>query len=114
MLQLHAHNKTTYENLVKLYESHDRVAVVQPTGTGKSFIMLQLISDNRDKRFIVISPSVYIFSQIEIHAENNGVDIRNVEFITLSKLSQMTDTEIIALDCDYIIFDEFHRCGAIE
>lgn len=49
MVHLYEHNKTTYENIVKLYEEHDRVAYVQPTGTDKSFIMLKLIEDNPEK-----------------------------------------------------------------
>ncbi len=39
MLRLHKHNKETYERLTQLFASNERVAVVQPTGTGKSFII---------------------------------------------------------------------------
>ena len=114
MLRLHKHNKETYERLTQLFVSNQRVAVVQPTGTGKSFIILKLISDNIDKKFIVLSPSVYIEKQIRVHAESNGIDLKNVAFITYIKLSQLSDSEINLLNCDYIVLDEFHRCGAIE
>ena len=83
MLRLHKHNKETYERLTQLFVCNDRVAVVQPTGTGKSFIILKLISDNVDKKFLVLSPSVYIVKQIQTHAENNNISLDNVDFITI-------------------------------
>ncbi|MBR1443289.1 MAG: Helicase associated domain protein [Firmicutes bacterium] len=114
MLRLHKHNKETYERLTQLFACNKRVAVVQPTGTGKSFIILKLISDNADKRFLILSPSVYIAKQIETHAADNKISLDNVEFLTYMKLAQYSKDEITALDCDYIILDEFHRCGAVE
>ncbi len=45
MLKLHKHNEETYKNLNELFKTNDRVAVVQPTGTGKSVIILKLIED---------------------------------------------------------------------
>ena len=111
---LHPHNKTTYSNILRLFRTTNRVAAVQPTGTGKSFLMLQLIGDNKDKHFLIFSPSSYIFSQIKTHAENNGVIIENCDFITYSRLSMMTEEELAKLSADYIILDEFHRCGAVE
>ncbi|MBQ7674695.1 MAG: Helicase associated domain protein [Alphaproteobacteria bacterium] len=114
MLRLHKHNKETYERLTRLFAFNDRVAVVQPTGTGKSFIILKLIADNADKRFLVLSPSVYIFKQIETHADESRLKLNNVEFLTYMKLANMNEEEIKALRCDYIVLDEFHRCGAAE
>lgn len=43
---LHKHNRETYQNMVELFQEHNRVAAVWPTGTGKSFLILQLIADN--------------------------------------------------------------------
>ena len=114
MLRLHKHNRETYERLTQLFACNDRVAVVQPTGTGKSFIILKLISDNKDKKFLVLSPSVYIVKQIQTHAEDSKISLGNVEFITYTKLAMYGNPEIEGLDCDYIILDEFHRCGAVE
>ena len=114
MLRLHKHNKETYERLTQLFAFNKRVAVVQPTGTGKSFIILKLISDNMDKKFLVLSPSVYIFKQIETHADESRLKLNNVEFLTYMKLANMSEEEIGGIDCDYIVLDEFHRCGAVE
>ena len=109
MLKLHKHNEETYKNLTELFKTNDRVAVVQPTGTGKSFIILKLIEDEPGRLFVVLSPSVYIVKQIKLHAKDSGISLKNVKFITYTKLAQYSEAEISALSCDYIILDEFHR-----
>lgn len=114
MLPLHPHNQKTFERLCRLFEDHDRAAVVQPTGTGKSFVILRLIEDKADKRFAVCSPSAYIFSQIKAHAEKYGICLDNCEFVTYTKLSQTDTEELKDKDFNFVVLDEFHRCGAVE
>lgn len=114
MLQLHSHNKATYTNLTQIFETESRAAVIQPTGTGKSFIILKLIEDNQDKKFAVCSPSAYIFDQLMTHAEKFNVVMDNCEFFTYTKLSQMAENDLEKDNFNYIILDEFHRCGAKE
>lgn len=111
---LHKHNLETYRNLVDMFQKYNRVAVVQPTGTGKSFLMLQLIADNSDKQFLIASPSTYIFSQIQTHAENYQISLDNCSYMTYAKLASLDENTFPSLDCDYIILDEIHRCGATE
>lgn len=111
---LHKHNLETYENIKKLFCEHNRVVAVQPTGTGKSFLILQLIADNHDKSFLIVSPSMYIYIQLQIHADKYSINMENCNFVTFSKLSKMTESELLELDADYIVLDEFHRCGAVE
>ncbi|MBR1864463.1 MAG: hypothetical protein IJ806_10290 [Ruminococcus sp.] len=79
---LHKHNSETYANMVRLFETEQRVAAVQPTGTGKSYLIMQLIADNADKRFAVCSPSTYIFGQMQSIADENGISLDNTEFVT--------------------------------
>ncbi len=86
MIELYKHNMKIYKNLINLFNNHSRVACVQPTGTGQSFIMLKLIEDHPDKKFLITSPSVYIFEQIKTHAVETGVDISNCEFCTYQKI----------------------------
>lgn len=57
-VELLDHNINTYKKLVELLGTNNRVAIVQPTGTGKSFIFLKLIEDNPDKKFLIAAPSV--------------------------------------------------------
>ena len=114
MVELYEHNKRTYQNLTELFKTHDRVACVQPTGTGKSFIMLKLIEDNPDKKFLVTSPSIYIFEQIKTHAMESGVDISNCEFCTYQKIIYISEADVESIEADYILLDEFHRLGSPE
>lgn len=46
MLELYEHNEETYERIVNFFHKKQKVACVQPTGTGKSYIVLKLIEDN--------------------------------------------------------------------
>ena len=111
---LRAHNKPTYDNMSELFDKHNRIAAVQPTGTGKSYLIMQLVSDNAAKHFVICSPSVYIFSQLQAIAKKYDISLENVTFVTYTKLSQMTGRDMIDLYADFIVLDEFHRCGAVE
>lgn len=115
-VELLEHNIKTYKKLVELLGTNNRVAIVQPTGTGKSFIFLKLIEENPEKKFLIAAPSVYIFNQILVHQKNQGVSFNNIKYATYSKLMDMNSDRMKPEfgDLDYIILDEFHRCGAIE
>ena len=52
MVGLFGHNQKIYENIHRMYnEGIQRVAVVQPTGSGKSLLMAKLVEDNSDSRY---------------------------------------------------------------
>ena len=58
---LFAHNQKAYQSVEAMLARTGKVAVVHPTGTGKSFIAFKLIEDNPNKTFLWLSPSEYIF-----------------------------------------------------
>ena len=91
-----------------------RAAVVHPTGTGKSFIGFKLCEDNPEKVVCWLSPSEYIFkTQLEnLSASANGFVPQNIKFFTYARLMNATDEEISEITPDFIVLDEFHRCGA--
>lgn len=97
-----------------MLQSRGRAAIIHPTGTGKSFIAFKLCEDNPDKKILWLSPSEYIFkTQIEnLKAVSDGYCPQNIAFYTYAKLTFMSDEEISAITPDYIVLDEFHRCGA--
>ena len=116
-VELFKHNAVAYDKVTKMFETENRVAVVHPTGCGKSFISLKWLEENRDKRAVFLAPTVSILRQITKHIESCGMSMKDFPFLkryTYSKLSRMTDEEISKLDVDMIILDEFHRCGASE
>lgn len=112
-IELFAHNQTAYEAAAAMLAETGKAAVVHPTGTGKSFIGFKLCEDNADKRVCWLSPSEYIFrTQLENLATSGAVVPENITFLTYAKLMLTDETELAEIRPDYIILDEFHRCGA--
>ncbi len=114
MIDLFPHNLTAYESAVEMLSETGKAAIIHPTGTGKSFIAFKLCEDSEDKRVLWLSPSEYIFkTQIEnLKVVSCGYAPKNIIFYTYAKLMYMDDGEISQIKPDYIILDEFHRCGA--
>lgn len=113
-ISLFKHNAEAYDAALLMLAETGKAAVVHPTGTGKSFIGFKLCEDNPDKSICWLSPSEYIFkTQLEnLQSASNGYEPENVRFFTYAKLMLMSKAEIASISPDYIILDEFHRCGA--
>lgn len=118
-LELFEHNQRAYESADYLMNLEGKAAVIHPTGTGKSFIAFKLAEQHGDKRIVWMAPSEYIYqTQVEnlkkvVSEEESEEILSPVNFVTYSKL-MMNEEMIEALKPDYIILDEFHRCGAPE
>lgn len=112
-IELFEHNQTAYEAAVAMLAETGKAAVIHPTGTGKSFIGFKLCVDNPEKNICWISPSEYIFrTQLE-NLQKTGAEIpQNIKFFTYAKLTYMSDNELEKICPDFVILDEFHRCGA--
>ena len=112
-IKLFEHNETAYISAIQMLTETGKAAVIHPTGTGKSFIAFKLCYDNADKKICWLSPGEYIFkTQCENLAAAGSAVPRNIAFFTYAKLMLMTDAELEEIKPDYIILDEFHRCGA--
>lgn len=108
-IKLYPHNQETYNRIQEMWKTTNRVAAIQATGTGKSFLILKCLFDLPNENKVVLAPTEYIFGQLIEHSDEV---IPNVQFITYSKMANMTDEEIEVLNPSLIVFDEFHRCGA--
>ena len=113
-ITLFDHNRIAYEAAVSLLAETGKAAIVHPTGTGKSFIAFKLCEDSPESRICWLSPSAYIYeTQLEnLKSATDGWQPENVTFLTYAKLMGMADEEVAELQPDYIVLDEFHRCGA--
>lgn len=109
-IELFAHNDIAYSKLISQLNVADKACVIQPTGTGKSLILAKFISDRPNSNFVYLSPSKFIFKEVNKHLINSN----NIKFITFHKLINLTVKEIQHLNPDFIIVDEFHRCGGEE
>ena len=113
-LQLFEHNRAAFNAALEMLSDTGKAAVVHPTGTGKSYIGFKLCEQFPDKNICWLSPSEYIYkTQLEnLKEDSDGWQPENVKFFTYAKLMLMTDSELAEIKPDYIILDEFHRCGA--
>ena len=138
-IELYEHNQTAYQAALDMLKNTGKAAIIHPTGTGKSFIGFKLCEDFPEKMVCWLSPSEYIFrTQVENLAAsietnetltdgaenyatrnaqtladtNNGNGFENIRFYTYAKLMSMTEEELQEIRPDYIVLDEFHRCGA--
>ena len=113
-ISLFMHNQTAYEAAMAMLSKTGKAAVIHPTGTGKSFIGFKLCEEHPKASVCWLSPSEYIFkTQIEnLKAVTGGYMPENIQFYTYAKLMNLTEDELSELRPDYIILDEFHRCGA--
>lgn len=112
-IALFKHNQDAYTAALQMLQTTGKAAVIHPTGTGKSFIAFKLCEDHPEKTICWLSPSSYIFrTQLENLQKAGGSNLENIQFFTYARLINMTQDEIAAIQPDYIILDEFHRCGA--
>lgn len=112
---LKPHNKDTYKKMQEILKTNNKTCIIQPTGSGKSYLILRLIEDyamhNRD--IIVIEPQKYIFEQLQKKMKKYGLPSNNVKFITYSALGKLDNEKIQEYDSPKLVLvDEMHRAGA--
>ena len=116
-IRLKPHNVETYQKVTDKLKESNKVAVIHPTGTGKMYIALKLLEENKGKKAIYVAPSNPILHDVKKNIFAEGMtmeDFPQLKRITYQKLARLTDEEIQELDADIIILDEFHHCGAPE
>ena len=112
-MELFEHNRIAYESAAKMLEERGRAAVIHPTGTGKSFIAFRLCEEHPSSRICWLSPSEYIYrTQADNLVHAGGKAPENVDFYTYARLMLLSDAELKSIRPEYIVLDEFHRCGA--
>lgn len=115
MINLYKHNLETYEKIKNIIQSNNKTCIIQPTGLGKSYLILKLIEDYAEngRDIIVIEPQKYIFEQLQKKIKKYELPKDNVKFISYSALSKLNNEKIQ----DYqspklVLIDEMHRAGA--
>ena len=113
-ISLFEHNQTAFDSSVELLDQTGKAAIIHPTGSGKSYIAFKLCEQNPNKTVCWLSPSEYIFeTQLEnLKADTKGWIPENISFFSYTKLMIMSEDEMQELQPDFIVIDEFHRCGA--
>lgn len=114
-IELFPHNELAYKKLVEYLKNHQLASIDHATGTGKSFIILKYLYENRNKRILYLSPTYAINNQLV----NNHMDDLGISLDDFNCFDTMIYRNILKLDMDaliqkydIIIPDEYHRCGA--
>ena len=118
---LYKHNAVAYEKVKETMQSNDRTCIIHATGTGKSFIALQLMMDyleaSPNNHIYYITPLNGIKEQINEHINALGLPqeiFNNIEFVTYQALTTKSRNELESLNIDMLVVDEFHHLGARE
>lgn len=111
-LGLYEHNLQAYKKVKSAFTKDNVVGIVHATGTGKSYIGLQLAYDNKNKKTIYVVPSLSIVEHLQKILAKTNVFLPNLEFQTYQSFVNLSKEEMASIPCDLLILDEFHHLGA--
>lgn len=114
---LNEYNVETYNNITNIFKTENRCAVVQPTGTGKSYIMMKLLYDYIDTWKIVIAPSRDFLDSLERKKYWTNEKTLTLTYALIGINSENLDdilktNGINKEDVGLIVIDEMHRAAA--
>lgn len=103
-MELYGHNLPTYKELCGKLMENNKCALIQATGTGKSFILMMLLGTVfKGLRVVYAVPNIAIAQSIQLYDE---WEFDNVEFVTYTGLKKVEG------HIDLLVLDELHRAGA--
>nr|DAY20431.1 MAG TPA: Chromatin remodeling complex ATPase [Caudoviricetes sp.] len=105
MIELLEHNKPTYADLCEKMEKHNKVALVQATGTGKSYIIGKYLEEHKGKTLILV-PTNAIGNQWEKLMAETDCDVM---IDTYQGMAAHIEDES---GYDIVIADEMHHLGS--
>ena len=108
-VRLHSHNQTTFDSAIESLHEGSRVACIQATGTGKSYVIAKTMNEFSDGKKLVIAPSHHILTQ-----QKDVVPWLkpSTQFMTYAGARNLEESELKELNPELIVLDEFHRAGA--
>lgn len=111
VVELKKHNMEIYNKLKEGFNTKNHIGVVQATGTGKSYIVAKCVEDMEFQKVLFLSPSNEIIDQFK---ETFPKLSSSITFMTYKKLSLVEDVNHFfeINNFDFIVLDEYHRCGA--
>lgn len=105
MIELLEHNKETYKRLCDVLEDNNKCALVQATGTGKSYIAGKYIEEYANKALILVPTNAMADAWSDLLREAE----KEVDIITYQSFAREPHN---FLDYDLVIADEMHHLGS--
>lgn len=110
------HNIDTFNDAIVHLRQYGKVAVVQPTGTGKSFIAMQIMKTMPNSKKLMLAPSKDFLDALSSHDyfDSDNTITLTYQFLAknknniVEKISELVDID----DVELIILDELHRAGS--
>ena len=109
---LYKHNAYAYEQIEEKLKTSNRTCVIHPTGSGKSFIAIKWLYENRNKKCLFLTSQKPIIDQIIRHIESCGLTLNDFPYLKFDLYQNITEQIATTYSTDCIVLDEFHRCGA--
>lgn len=113
-VELYKHNAYAYEQIEEKLKTSNRTCVIHPTGSGKSFIAIKWLYENRNKKCLFLTSQKPIIDQIIRHIESCGLTLNDFPYLKFDLYQNITEQVATTYSTDCIVLDEFHRCGAPE
>lgn len=110
-VKLKRHNVETYNIIKEAYTNRNHIGVVQATGTGKSYLIANTIEDMGFKNVLFLTSSLHIINEFKDNFKSLN---SKVDYMTYRKLTFIKDIKefLNENNYDFIVLDEYHRCGA--
>lgn len=105
MIELLGHNKATYERLCEVLETNNKCALVQATGTGKSYIAGKYIEEHAQTALILVPTNAIADAWSKLL---NGAE-QEVDIITYQAFAKEPNNY---LEYDLVVADEMHHLGS--
>ena len=113
IVHLLEHNIGTYKQVKCMLLKKHQVALVQATGTGKSFIMLKLLEDLfGGMRVLYVVPYHRIGENFESYVEFKELEPILESFTVKTYDSFSSSKPPVVEDYDVVMIDEFHHLGS--
>ena len=114
MIELFEHNEEAYLNMQEMHKYENKVAIVHPTGTGKMYIAIKWLYENKDKSCLFLCPTKVIMYQLKNTIESCGLTLNDFPNLKLALYRNLLNwnTKDYQKHYDCIVLDEFHRAGA--
>lgn len=111
-VDLKPHNLKTYTEAVGQLSLYNKTAIVQPTGTGKSYIMMKIMQDFYNCVKIIIGPSSTALDLLRDKPEWVSYNTVVTTYNNLDNVIEQLKMAYPPIDVKLIVLDELHRAGA--